>query len=92
MRLIFPSPEKAARSLTEGFLEPSGCFKWVGPKYFGIWGPPERGDTCKSSEAEREFIFCTAEALFEKMRSAAIKGEAEQAIQNQNTEKKGERL
>ena len=92
MRLIFPSPEKAARSLTEGFLEPSGCFKWVGPKYFGIWGPPERSDTCKCSEAEREFIFHTAEALFEKMKSAAIKGEAEQAIQNQNTEKKGEWL
>ena len=84
MRLIFPSPEKAARSLTEGFLEPSGCFKWVGPKYFGIWGPPERGDTCKCSEAECEFIFRTAEALFEKMRSAAIKSETAQsgAIQN----------
>lgn len=68
MRLLFPSPQTACRSIVEGVFTDCGENEWIGPRLFDIWGRPKtRGlHTCRPAEAAD--IARTAEKIYEELR------------------------
>lgn len=41
IKLFFPSPDKAIRSVLLGVVKPTGYHEWIGPKIFNVWGNPK---------------------------------------------------
>ncbi len=68
MRLLFPSPKVACRSIVQGVFEDCGENEWIGPRLFDIWGKPKKRTlrTCKPAEAAG--IARTAEKIYEELR------------------------
>ena len=67
MKIIFMKPAVAVRSLVQGLCRPAGPECWIGPKLFNIWGNPSVKKLSTCSPEERQRIFETAEALFQKL-------------------------
>lgn len=42
MKLIFMSPEKASLSVIKGIFEKCNPYEWIGPRFFNIWGMPQK--------------------------------------------------
>lgn len=71
IKIVFPSPQKAALSVIDGLFTDCGYCEWIGPSVFGIWGKPKKRKlrSCKSDE--RKQIFKIAESIFEKLQNTA---------------------
>lgn len=69
MKVIFMKPRKACLSILKGLIEDCGRNEWIGPGWFDVWGLPKKRvlKTCKAEEAE--WIFKTAEEIYEGMRT-----------------------
>ena len=67
MKIIFPSPKRAALSLLFGVFEPCGYKEWIGPRAFDIWGKPKKKLLKGISYEECEAIGNTAEKIYNKV-------------------------
>lgn len=69
MKVLFMSPRKACLSILQGIFEDCRQNEWIGPRWFDIWGSPQKSmlDSCSTEEAA--WIFETAEQLYLEMTS-----------------------
>lgn len=68
IKLLFPSPEKAALNMILGTQKETNNNEWIGPKIFNIWGFPklQKLKTCNENESEK--IFEIAENLYSNIK------------------------
>lgn len=64
VKVLFPKPKKAVKSILYGIENKSQKFDWVGPKIFDIWGKPKLKKIKKITEQERKKIFEVAENIY----------------------------
>lgn len=64
MRLIFPSPRNAARSVLWGVFEETEHGEWLGPRVLGVWGRPQKKKRPSVDTNEREAIAKIADEVF----------------------------
>ena len=57
IKLLFPSPKKATRSVIYGIEHSTGYHEWIGPKIFNVWGNPKLSKlkTCTLDESKKIF-------------------------------------
>ena len=67
MKVIFLQPYPAARGMIEAMFASVPYLHWIGPKLFDIWGNPSVKALTTCDEAERKWIFDTAEEIFGKL-------------------------
>ncbi len=68
MRVLFPSPKTACRSIRQGVFEDCGENEWIGPAVLDIWGRPKKRilHTCQPAEAAD--IARTADRIYNELR------------------------
>ncbi len=67
MKIIFMKPKKAALCILKGCFENTDYNKIIGPHIFSIWGYPKQKLLKTCSGEESEFIFKTAEEIYNKL-------------------------
>ena len=67
MKVIFMSPRMASLSILRGVFEDCGKNEWIGPRWFNIWGTPQKQRLNSCTPEEAGWIFETAEHIFEKL-------------------------
>lgn len=67
MKIIFPSPKRAALSLLFGVFDTCGYKEWIGPRIFDIWGKPKKKVLKSVSHEESQAIGNTAEQIYKKV-------------------------
>ena len=67
MKVIFMSPRMASLSILRGVFEDCGKNEWIGPRWFNIWGTPQKQRLNSCTPEETGWIFETAERIFEKL-------------------------
>ena len=72
MKIIFMKPKKAALSIIKGVFDATGKNEWIGPRLFDVWGLPKKKRLFTCGEKESDFIFSTAEKLYNDMKKAAL--------------------
>lgn len=67
MKVIFMKPRKASLSIISALFCQCGRNEWIGPRFFDIWGIPEKKalKTCK--DAEKRNILEKTERIYEKI-------------------------
>ncbi len=68
MKIIFPPPRVAARNIVYGMFDSIEKNEWIGPRYFNIWGRPEKHRLTTCQEDERQMIFKNAELLADRVK------------------------
>lgn len=68
MKIIFPPPRVAARNIVYGMFDSTEKNEWIGPRYFNIWGRPEKHRLTTCQEDERQMIFKNAELLADRVK------------------------
>lgn len=68
IKLVFPSPKKAARSIIYGVNESCDYFEWLGPRIFNVWGKPKKQKLKKIKDNEDEKMFKIAEEIYTKLK------------------------
>lgn len=64
MRVVFMNPKKATLSILQGLFKETKPYFWIGPAIFNIWGKPKIQKIKKADNAEVEFIYKTAEEIY----------------------------
>lgn len=64
IKLVFPSPKKAARPVGVALNEDCGYLEWIGPSVFNIWGKPKKSVLKTCGEKERETIGRIADEIY----------------------------
>ena len=67
LKCFFMKPETAARGILYALSHDLPNLSWAGPEYFHIWGSPGVKFLSTCSPEERQRIFKTAEAIYEKL-------------------------
>lgn len=67
IKLIFPSPKNATRSIIWGTSMPTDYHEWLGPSIFKVWGNPKKSKLTTCSEEESRQIFLLAEEIYNKI-------------------------
>ncbi len=70
MKVIFMKPKKAALSIVKGVFDSTGKNEWVGPRLFDVWGLPKKKSVHTCGEKESDFVFSTAEKLYNDMKKS----------------------
>ena len=70
MKVIFMRPKKAALSIVKGVFDSTNQNEWIGPCLFDVWGFPKKKRVNTCGEKEGDFIFSTAEKLYNNMKKA----------------------
>ena len=67
IKLVFPSPQKASLSTIKAIYSTPKQNEWIGPKFFNIWGFPQKKllKTCSKEESNK--IFEISEKLYKKI-------------------------
>ena len=67
IKLFFPSPTKATRSILYGTTHFTQYHEWIGPRIFNVWGNPRIAclKTCSSEESKK--IFEIAEEIYSNL-------------------------
>lgn len=68
MKIIFMKPKKAVLSIVKGVFKGTPHNTWWGPRFFGIWGMPKLSKLKTCSAAESEYIYKTAETIYQKIK------------------------
>ncbi len=68
MKIIFPPPCVAAQNIVYGMFDSTEKNEWIGPRYFNIWGRPEKHRLTTCREDERQMIFKNAELLADRVK------------------------
>jgi NAD(P)-dependent dehydrogenase (short-subunit alcohol dehydrogenase family) len=64
MKIIFMPPRKAALSILRGVFEDCAKYEWIGPRWFDIWGLPQKRQLSSCPPEEAALILETAERIF----------------------------
>lgn len=64
MKIIFPPPAKAVRSILWGLFAPVGRDVWIGPRLFDIWGDPKIKPLRSIPKEERRRLISLADEIF----------------------------
>lgn len=67
MKVIFMKPKKAALCILRGVFERTPYHKWIGPKWFNVWGLPKKKTLKTCTPRESQQIGFTAKEIYEKM-------------------------
>lgn len=67
IKLFFPPPTKAIRSILAGTKTPTPDKQWIGPRFFNVWGNPRVSKLSTCDETESAQIFAIAEELTNKL-------------------------
>ena len=67
IKLVFPSPKNATRSIIWGTSMPTAYHEWLGPSIFKVWGKPKKSKLTTCSEEESRQIFLIAEEIYNKI-------------------------
>lgn len=73
MKVIFMPPSTACLSILRGVFEDCGKNEWIGPKWFDIWGLPQKRSLNSCPPEEAKWIFETAEAIYQNMENLSTK-------------------
>lgn len=67
IKLVFPSPQKAVRSILYGTCHTPPTHNWIGPRIFNVWGNPHISElkTCDKEESKK--IFTLAEQIYNNL-------------------------
>ena len=68
MKIIFMKPRIACLSVIRGVFEDCKEAEWIGPRFFDIWGLPQKKLLKTASSDEREFIVQTAEKIYHSIK------------------------
>lgn len=68
MKIIFQRPEVSALSVLKGLFDSTEKNFWIGPRFFNIWGAPNKKSLKAAKNDESEFIFTTAENIYESLK------------------------
>lgn len=63
MKVIFMKPKKAALSILMGMFEKTEAYSWIGPRYFHIWGMPDKKALRTAKPQEIQAIYENAQAI-----------------------------
>lgn len=66
IKIFFPSPKNACRSIVKGTNESCESFEWIGPKMFNVWGKPKK-QKIKPCKNEAEKIFEIANSIIKNL-------------------------
>ncbi len=69
MKVIFMKPKTACLSILRGVYESCDDCEWIGPRWFDVWGLPQKRVIRTVSEAERRRIGETGETVYQQLRS-----------------------
>ncbi len=71
IKVLFPNPKKASLNINKAMFVNSSKIspQWVGPSTFNIWGKPKLKNLKTANEDEINFIYSTAEKLFETIKN-----------------------
>lgn len=67
MKIIFMSPSRAALSVLRGVFLRTEENEWIGPRFFNIWGKPNKKKINTADADERIYISKIANAIYEKI-------------------------
>ena len=67
IKLFFPTPQKATRSIILGTATKTPYHHWIGPKIFNVWGNPKLSKLSTCDIGESKQIFTIAEELNSKL-------------------------
>ena len=67
IKLIFPSPKKAIRSVIKAIDEDCAENEWIGPTVFRVWGKPEKRPIGTCSKEESRAICRLTEEIYQKL-------------------------
>ena len=67
IKLVFPTPKNATRSIILGTNRATGEYEWIGPSIFNVWGSPRLSKLKTCTEEERKQIFEIAEAIYSEV-------------------------
>ncbi|MBE7076947.1 MAG: SDR family NAD(P)-dependent oxidoreductase [Clostridiales bacterium] len=67
IKLLFPSNEKAIRSLIKAVFDETDYHEWIGPSIFNVWGKPKKQKLKTCSEEESNEIFTISENLYSSL-------------------------
>ncbi len=68
MKIIFMKPQKACLSIIKGLFLKTETNYWIGPRFFGIWGMPQKNFLKTCDENEQQTIFKTAEKIYSEIK------------------------
>lgn len=66
IKLFFPSPKNASRSIVQGAYDKCESFTWIGPRIFDVWGKPKKRKL-KERKNESEEVFKTAQNIMKNI-------------------------
>ena len=64
MKVIFMKPARAALSVVQGVFASTGYNRWIGPRWFDVWGLPKDRPLYTCSETERGRMTAIAQQVF----------------------------
>ncbi len=67
IKLVFPSPKNATRSIIWGTNQTTGYHEWIGPSILRVWGRPKLAKLSTCSEEESRQIFDIAELIYSEI-------------------------
>lgn len=67
IKLVFPSPKNATRSIIWGTNQTTGYHEWIGPSILRVWGRPKLAKLTTCSEEESQQIFDIAELIYSEI-------------------------
>lgn len=68
MKLIFMRPRRAALSILSGVFSPTKKREWIGPRFFNIWGLPNKKSLTTAKDDEVRQICDIANRLYEEIK------------------------
>ncbi len=68
MKVIFMPPKKASLCILKGLFADTEFGFWWGPKFFNVWGSPNKKRLSTFKTAESESVFKTAEQLYDNLK------------------------
>ena len=69
IKIFFPSPKNASRSIILGVSESCQPFEWVGPRIFNVWGKPKKQKIKQVKNEEDKKLFSIAENIYTKLKN-----------------------
>lgn len=64
IKLVFPSPKNATRSIILGTNRATNKYEWIGPSVYNVWGSPKLSKLKTCSKEESKQIFELAEKIY----------------------------
>ncbi len=67
MKLIFMKPRAACLSVILGIFNSSKGYEWIGPRFFDVWGAPERKPLRTAKQSEIDDICRISEEIYNRL-------------------------